>query len=1294
MDVKLALQRALEELGRQRDEIARQRVEIDSFRRAATDPIAIIGMACRFPGGADTPAAFWDLLDRGVDTVTDVPRDRWNADAFYDADPSASGKMTTRCGAFIRGADRFDPQFFGIAPREALSMDPQQRILLEVVWEALEHANIAPTSLYGSATGVFVGITCFDHAIRLSQSIEHFNSYAGTGSALNMAPGRVSYVLGLTGPSLAVDTACSSSLVGLHLACQSLRQRESSLALVGGVHLMLSPDVMVSFSQARMLAADGRSKTFDASADGYSRGEGCGVVVLKRLADAQADRNTIVGLVRGTAVNQDGPSGGLTVPNGAAQQAVIRRALAAGNVGARDVAYVEAHGTGTSLGDPIEVEALAGVYGEGRAASDPLLIGAAKTNIGHLEPAAGIAGLIKILLAFEHEQIPRHLHFHTPNPHVAWSALPVTVVADPVPWPRSGRARIAGLSAFGFSGTNAHVIVEEPPRSGPDGRRVAAPFALFTLSAKSDEALTDAATRYAEYLAADVPPDLASVCYTAATGRTHFPHRLAIVAATVDGLRDALRAFAADRWRVVGQGFSRAETAGATLEGRPTDHLADNLARVVHGKASNADYRLDARAFQERLSRTYDRLRAHPDRRDSFDDLATLYVDGASIDWDRVYGFDPPARVTLPSYPFQRQRYWIETSTHEALNAAPPPGQYELAWQKVGAGDAARTVDAARRWVIVPPKGKPNRGADGLAGAVSRVLHERSGSAVLADVSAAAALAPTDIIYLSGIRTSPEEAADSCADLLALVQDLLRGRGAAPRIWIVTRGAVPVDGTLDMDGAAQAPLAAFAKVVGLEHPELFGRLIDLDPRPDGGDAGSASALAGEVLQQDAEDHVAIRRGDRYAPRVVSIERAGGIVDTPPTHVRGDATYLITGGLGALGLHVAAWLASRGARHLWLVGRTAPATATQRAALAAIEALGVAVRVLTVDVAERAQVAALLEDLRAHVPPLRGIVHAAGVAGYVDLARLTREEVHAVLRPKVHGALLVHELTRGTPLDFFVGFSSIASAWGSRGQAHYAAANAFLDGLAHARRTAGLPAVAINWGPWADGGMGSADADTLLRRVGVRPLATHDAIASLDTLAASDRAQVIVADIDWRLFKGSYESRGHRRLLERLSVPTSAPAGTDGELAAQLESVAAGDREQLLVGLVQTEVAQVLGLPSASRPDPDQGLFEMGMDSLMALELRTRLETRAARALPATLVFDCPAIRAIARFLLAQMAGASRGAGDTVAAASLAATHPTPQTTGAAKPLLDVSELSDQDAEALLLDKLESLESIE
>ena len=1249
MDARAALQRAVEEL-------ARQRAEIEALRRDKTDPIAVVGMACRLPGGADTPDAFWNVLDGGTDTVDEVPRDRWNAEAFYDADPSVSGKMSTRSGAFINGADRFDPQFFGISPREAQTMDPQQRILLEVVWEALENANIPPTSLYGSLTGVFVGITCFDHAIRLSQAIENFSSYAGTGSALNMAPGRVSYVLGLTGPSMAIDTACSSSLVGLHLACQSLRQRESDMALAGGVHLMLSPEVMVSFSQARMLAPDGRSKTFDASADGYSRGEGCGIVVLKRYADAVADRNAILGLIRGTAVNQDGPSGGLTVPNGASQREVIRRALASAGVAPADVTYVEAHGTGTSLGDPIEVEALAHAYGAGRTASNPLLIGSAKTNIGHLEPAAGAAGLIKLLLALQHERIPPHLHVRTPNPHIAWEALPVKIVSSAEAWPRAERPRLAGLSAFGFSGTNAHVIVQEAP--APSGARVSngakAPgerCSLFALSAKTDEALTAVVVRYVEWLRASPPSDLAALCYTAGSGRSHFPHRLAVVAADVEEVVHALEAFK-----------ERREAPG-----------------VVHGRASNADYRRDARALHAQLATAYAQHCEAPDRREPLAALAQLYVEGATLEWDEIMAPVPPPRIQLPNHPFVRQRYWLETKPIVEDGAA-PLSRYEIEWERLGPPPPAPHAPLPRRWAIVSD-------SHPLADRVRRLLDASGSPSTLVEKACdTAGLDATDILLIHGAGGGPRSAADACVELLALAQTLLRGQGAAPRLWIVTQGTAPVGGTLELSSVACAPVAAFAKVLGLEHPELFARLIDLDPN--GGVDAVAEALTSEILRQDDEDHVALRGGDRYAPRIAR----GGAGSGAPVAVRADAAYLITGGLGALGLHVAEWLAGRGARHLCLAGRRAAAAGAQRERVAALEARGVRVRIASVDVADRAAVAALLQELADSAAPLAGVVHAAGVGGYADIAHLTADALRAVLRPKVDGAWNLHELTRGLPLDFFLVFSSIASAWGSRGQAHYAAANGFLDALTFARRAEGLPAVTINWGPWAEGGMNSVEAETLLRRVGVRPLPTRGAIAALDTLAASDRPQAIIADVEWPLFTGSYEARGHRRLLERLHAPRepSASAPRVSELSERLAAAADGDRERTVIGLVAADVAQVLGLPAASRPDPDQGLFEMGMDSLMALELRTRLETRAGRALPATLVFDYPAIRAIARLLLEHTgAPASRPAVQAPGFAARAAAR------GAApEPPLDLAALSDADAEALLLSKLESLESIE
>ncbi len=400
--------------------------QVDALRRSHAEPIALVGLGCRFPGGAD-PEAFWTLLREGGDAIAEIPRDRWDIDAFYDPDPEAPGKMYARFGGFLEDIERFDPHFFGIAPREATSLDPQQRLLLEVTWEALESAGQAPHKLAGSRTGVFVGITSADYARLHMLSGRPPDAHYGTGIASSVAAGRLSYTLGLQGPCVALDTACSSSLVAVHLACQSLRNRECHLALAGGANVILAAETNVFLSRAGMLARDGRCKTFAAAADGYVRSEGCGMVVLKRLDDARASRDRILAIIRGSAINQDGRSSGLTAPNGPSQEALMRDALERAGIAPADVSYVEAHGTGTALGDPIEVQALGAVFGADRPSSDPLLIGSVKTNVGHLETAAGVAGLIKVVLALDRQEIPRHLHFSEPSRNIAWEQLPVRV---------------------------------------------------------------------------------------------------------------------------------------------------------------------------------------------------------------------------------------------------------------------------------------------------------------------------------------------------------------------------------------------------------------------------------------------------------------------------------------------------------------------------------------------------------------------------------------------------------------------------------------------------------------------------------------------------------------------------------------------------------------------------------------------------------------------------------------------------------------------------------------------------
>ncbi len=519
------------------------RAQLAEAELARHEPIAIVGMGLRLPGGANNAESFKRLLWSGTDAVTAIPGDRWRLDDFYAEDPDAPGKMTTRYGAFLEGIDQFDAEFFGISPREASSLDPQQRLLMEVSWEALEDAGHSPAELNGSSTGVYLGIANSDYGRAIFSQTDLVDAYFSTGNAFSVAAGRLSYFLGLLGPSIAVDTACSSSLVALHLACQGLRLRECDRALVGGVNIILTPEMNINFSKARMMAADGRCKTFDAKADGYVRGEGCAVVVLRRLRDALADGDRILALVRGSAINQDGRSGGLTAPNGPAQEAVIRRALASAELAPDAISYIEAHGTGTPLGDPIEVGALGAIFGAGRNTNWPLMIGSVKTNIGHLEAAAGIAGLIKVVLGLQQREIPPHLHFHSGNPHIDWQHLPIIVPTAVQSWtPIDGR-RLAGISSFGFSGTNAHVIVEEAPATPVSDKGVTdRPLHLLTLSAREDAALADLARQYETKLAGQATA--ADICFTANAGRSHFNHRLGVVGVTPEELRQGLACYA------------------------------------------------------------------------------------------------------------------------------------------------------------------------------------------------------------------------------------------------------------------------------------------------------------------------------------------------------------------------------------------------------------------------------------------------------------------------------------------------------------------------------------------------------------------------------------------------------------------------------------------------------------------------------------------------------------------------------------------------------------------------------
>jgi thioester reductase-like protein len=515
-------------------------------RPGADEPIAVVSVGCRLPETSDTPDELWEMLRAGTNVCAEFPAGRADAKPFYDADPDTPGKAYVVNGGFLGGpVDRFEPAAFGISPREALGMDPQQRLVLEVVWEALERAGYAPASLSGSRTGVFIGVSTTDY-VRMRQQIgdiRDVDAYQIVGEP-SFAAGRVSYTLGLRGPAKVVDTTCSSSLVTVHDACAALRSRECDLALAGGVNLMLTPYGFVLLSKFSALAADGRCKTFDASADGYARGEGAGVVVLKRLSDATRDKDTVLAVIRGSAVNHDGRSSGLTVPSPEAQQDIIRAALAQAKADPGEVDYVEAHGTGTSLGDPIELRALEAVLGSAGSRDGDLLVGSIKTNIGHLESAAGIAGLIKLVLSLHHREIPPHVNFAKPNPNIDWDALHIEVPTRGVPWPRRGHTPTGAVSSFGASGTNAHAVLSAAPERD-ERRGDERPWNVLTISARDRDGLRDLATAYATRLREDTGLRMGDVCYTTHVGRDPLKHAFVVAGDSTESLAAGLEKAAA-----------------------------------------------------------------------------------------------------------------------------------------------------------------------------------------------------------------------------------------------------------------------------------------------------------------------------------------------------------------------------------------------------------------------------------------------------------------------------------------------------------------------------------------------------------------------------------------------------------------------------------------------------------------------------------------------------------------------------------------------------------------------------
>ena len=1225
--------------------------------------IAVVGISCVFAGAKNTEE-YWNMLRSGKDGIRSIPECRkQDVESFIQREGMIRGTPEYVDYAYMDEIDKFDPGFFSISPREASFMDPNQRMFLETAWKVIENAGYGGIRLHGTRTGVYVGYASnamFDYRHTILSVDPSMLSFSMPANLRSIIASRISYLLNLKGPAVNIDTACSSSLTAIHYACRDLRNGTCDYAIAGSININFSPLKFSSDEGIGIQSKDGRTRTFDDSSSGTGGGEGTAAVLLKPLSKAILDGDNIYAVIKGSAVNQDGASVGITAPNSSAQEDVIDGAWKDAGVTPETLAYIEAHGTGTKLGDPIEIEGIRRAFGRYTSRKQFCAIGSAKTNIGHLNSAAGIAGFIKAVLAIKHAEIPPSIHFQKPNREIPFEDSPVYVNDRATEWKTTGFPRRCGVSSFGLSGTNCHIVLEEA-LSGHTAAESEG-IKILVLSAKSINSLMRLVKEYSIFLSSKDLPNLEDICYTASTGRGHYSHRLAILFHAAKELESSLNMLYLSDLNTIDMDYIMYGVNHPVLtlkkDKEPGEITLDEKAAMDK----------EAAEVLNQFAALKEKNRNEDSCTNALKQLGFLYIRGADILWDKLYRLSGRKRVSLPVYPFERERYWIDIDNHTADEKYT---YHTIRWKR----DKLDTMDKMNIGQAVILIFKDDCG---ISNGVAAMLKNCGANVIEVEIGPVFSRTARRSYFITGESSEYEELLSDLKDynissilhfisitdkkevdslqtledaqrrgmnsLFYLTQALLNNKyNREINIYLISEFVNEITGEEKRINPENATLFGLGKVVSQEYPKIKCRCIDIDDRV------SADDLLAEITAAHDRNTAAYRDGSRYVEILDTLKISGEADES--IQYRSDGVYIITGGLGGIGFETAKHLMAQNHINLALLGRSALPDPSEWDAILKenkdlklihriksmkeFEKEGSKVVYYSVDVSDMDIMEQVIDELRKKFGRINGIIHSAGVAGDGFIIHKSKKELNNVIKPKVYGTWILDRLTRADRPDFFVLHSALTSIAGAPGQGDYTAANSYLDSFAAYRNKSGFKTLAINWAAWSETGMAfnykAVSEDSIFK-----PLNTSEALEQFDEVLNSKAGRALIGKINaevWRALDDNSRlpiSDSVRKELgnNRNSKTSGQPTGKEHLKAVKItgnQKAGYTPTQQKLAGLW----SEVLGWKEVSIYDD---FHKLGGDSIVATRLMKLLDGQFPGLLNIADIFAFPTISEMAEYI--------------------------------------------------------------